>query len=343
MRTPLFVVAFSFSCAACGTSSKDGGSTANGSASTVAFNPPPAAEGYTRIVSPTVHGVGPGDDVTYCQYLMAPFDHDVDVLDVEGYQSAFGHHAVAFTYTPKDGEEIGTTFPCMGTEFSSGADGGASPGDSLSMGTFLGGIGGADGRKSATSLPEGVAFRLQRGQGVMLNVHYLNTGEKTVDGNAVVDIEFAEPDPARKIAAIFVNLDSGFSLSPASPTTSAVDCVAQSDVQIIMMTNHMHEYGTSASTEVQRAGANSFESLHDDPNWTYDMQFNPVYTRWSVDAPFVLHAGDTLRTTCNWDNPTSNTIAFPREMCVGVGFALATGADPTAPLCANGTWLGPKP
>jgi hypothetical protein len=269
---------------------------------------------------------------------MPPLDHDVDVIDVQGYQSETGHHAVAFTYTPASGEEPGSNLPCMGTEFNSGADAGAA--SNGSQGSFLGAAGAPDGTKSAGSLPPGVAFRMNKGQGVMLNVHYLNTTDQTVDGNAVVDLKFADVDPTRKIAALFVNLNTVFNLSPSSPATSTVDCVAQSDVQIIMLTNHMHEYGTHVSTELQRAGADGFETLHEDPTWTYDMQFNPEYTRWPVETPLVIHAGDTLRTTCNWNNTTSGALVFPREMCLGVGFALTSGDHPAAPACANGTWFG---
>jgi len=345
MRTSLFLVAISLSCAACGSDSKDGTTTgANGApspgkkTSLDAFDPPPVSAGYTRIVSPTVHDVGPGGDVTYCQYVMAPLDRDQDVIDVQGYQSKFGHHAVAFSYTPADGEEIGSNLPCMGTEFSAPGDGGAPA--TGQQGSFLGATRAADVSKSASSLPDGVAFRLPKGQGVMLNVHYLNTSEDTIDGNAVVDLKFADTDPTRKIAALFTNLNLGFNLSPDSPTTSTVDCVAKSDVQFIMMTNHMHEFGTSATTEVKRAGTDSFEMAHDDATWTYDMQFNPDYTRWTIDSPFVIHTGDTIRTTCNWNNTTSNTLTFPREMCLGVGFALATGDKPTVPICVNGNWVG---
>lgn len=337
MRALLILSAFSMSAVACGSSSSAPSHESSLQAST--FSPPPPTEGYTRLVSPTVHDVGPGGDVTYCQYVMPPLDHDVDVLDVQGYQSAFGHHAVAFTYTPGNGEQPGSNLPCMGTEFSSGADAGGASGGSA--GSFLGAAGGADGRKSATALPDGVAFRLNRGQGVMLNVHYLNTGAQTVDGDAVVDMKFADVDPTRKIAAMFINLNGGFELPPETPTTSTIDCVAKSDVQIIMMANHMHEFGTSVSTSVERAGTGSVETLHEDPAWSYDMQFNPVYSRWPVDAPLVIHAGDTVRTTCNWNNTTTSSMKFPREMCLGVGFALTTGANPTAPVCFEGTWMQP--
>jgi hypothetical protein len=67
---------------------------------------------------------------------------------------------------------------------------------------------------------------------------------------------------------------------------------------------------------------------------------NPTYQKWSANDPFVLHAGDTIRTSCSWMNPTTGTINFPREMCISAGFALATGADPKAPGCFDGSWVG---
>jgi hypothetical protein len=307
-----------------------------------AFNPPAALDGYTRITAATIHGIEAGSDITYCQYVMAPVDHDQDVLGTRGYQSAFGHHAVAFTYTPQPGDVPGSSFPCMGTEFSAGSatDGGAKPSTSLAGGAFLGAASSPSGGPPPVSLPDGVAIRLNKGNGIMLNLHYLNTGDKTIDGDAVVDLKLADPDPSRRLAAMFINVNFGFDLPPASQTTSSVDCVAQSDVEIIMMSNHMHEFGTSASTSVLRGADGSTEDLHDDPTWTYDMQFNPTYTRWEVTSPFTLHAGDAIRTSCSWKNSSDASISFPREMCISAGFALAHGDNPKAPgACFNGAWI----
>jgi hypothetical protein len=287
----------------CG-SDPDSSAPGGPSPSTNAFNPPAAPEGYTRLTAKTVYDVQPGADVTYCQYIMAPYDRDVDILDVGGYQSGFGHHAVAFSY-PDDGtQELGTSVQCMGTEFNvdvpnSGAPSGSGSGANLG-GTFLGGIGGEGGENQ--NLPEGVAFRLKKGNGIMLNVHYLNTGTTPIDGDAVVDVKFAEVDPSRKIAAMFLNLNFGFSLPPASRIDSSIDCVAKSDVQLLMLANHMHEYGTSVKTEVVRADTGAVEVLKDDPEWTYEMQFNVEYSRWPVR------------------------------------FALASGDNPTAPACFQGNW-----
>jgi hypothetical protein len=54
------------------------------------FAPAAVPEGYTRIVAPTLAQIPPGGDVIRCQYVLAPLDRDMDVLDVRGYQSKGG-------------------------------------------------------------------------------------------------------------------------------------------------------------------------------------------------------------------------------------------------------------
>lgn len=343
MRSTSFLVAAA-TLALTGCGSGDGSTTppaTSTASSSGSFNPPAPPAGYTRLTAATIKDVPPGGDVTYCQYAMAPVDHDMDVLDIAGVQSKFGHHAVAFSYKDDGTQVVGASVPCMGTEVSSGVGAsGSTPAGSLNMGTFLGGVGGDAAREtSASTLPAGVAFRLQKGYGIMLNIHFLNTGSDTIDGNAVIDVKLADADPNRLIAAMFLTLDFGFDLLPNAQTDSSVQCVVGSEVPLVMMANHMHDYGTAVTTEVQRAGTDAFETLHADPKWTYDMQFNAVYSKFTVDAPYVLHTGDTIRTTCSWENTSSTDVKFPREMCIGVGFALASGDNPTAPVCMNGTWI----
>ena len=326
----------SLSLIACGSTTDSTAPVAEPASSQPAFKPAAAPEGYTRFTAKTIPEIQPGADVTYCQYVMPPLDRDMDVLNVGGYQSKFGHHAVAFSYTDNGTQVIGESTQCMGTEVGEIPMPGSS---ALSeIGTFLGGIGG-DISESGQTLPEGVAFRMKAGQGIMLNVHYINTGPTAMSGDAVVDVQFAEVDPNRKIAALFVNVNADFDLPAGGQFDSSAGCVAGSDVKILMLSNHMHEYGTSAKTEVVRAGTGVVEVLHHDPEWTYEMQFNGVYSRWPVDSPFVLHTGDTITTSCSWRNPTAESIVFPREMCIGVGFALASGDDPTAPACFQGQWF----
>jgi hypothetical protein len=336
MRPALLLVAlFSASSIACGSDS-DSAAPSGPDPSTSGFNPPAAPEGYTRLTAKTIPAIEAGADITHCQYLMTPFDRDMDIVHVGGYQSKWGHHAVAFSQ-PDDGSlELGGSIPCMGSEFNvETSPGGA--GTRVTGGTYLGGVGGEGAE--AQALPEGVAFRLKAGQGILLNLHYINTGDEPIDGNAVVDIKFVEADPNRNIAALFLNINGTFNLMPRTETQSKTECVAKSEVKVLMMANHMHEYGTSATTEVVRAGTGEVEVLRHDPTWEYEMQFNPLYQTWPAENPFVLRVGDTLRTSCTWHNSTEQAIAFPREMCIAAGFALANGDNPSAPVCFQGNWF----
>jgi len=291
-----------------------------GAGTTAGFDPPPPAAGYTRIVSPVVAGIQPGDDLTVCQYLQAPLDRDLDILDAEGYQSDFGHHAVAFASAAN--VPVGTSGPC--TEK-----------DNLS-GSFLGGVGGEGG--GGVKLPDGVAFRLIKGNAIMLNVHFLNTGPKVVDGQSVVDFKFAEVDPARKVASLFVNGNMSFKVGANAKADAVAECPVGRDIDFILFTNHMHDYGTTATTHLQRGSAVNAELVHEDPVWTYEMQFRANYTKWPAEEPLHLVPGDKLITNCEWINDTAEMVTYPREMCFGIGYFLTDGNGPT-PMCINGKWI----
>jgi hypothetical protein len=348
MRIVSLVVPLAFSVVACGSSEPGKRATTSPAPATSAggFNPPALLDGYIRLRAQTIPGITPGTDTTHCQYVMAPLDRDMDILDVLGAQSPGGHHAVAFSYTPSATDTVGMEVKCMmdSTEFNAGIPSSGSAGGSgatsaqgLTGGAFLGAVG-PQGR--GAKLPNGVAFRLKQGDGIVLNLHYINASAMTINGDAYMDLKLAEVDPNRLIAALFVNINGGFKLPPSMQTDSSIDCVAKSDVNIIMMANHMHEYGTHATTSVVHADTGAVEVLRDDPVWTSDMVNNPTYATWDATNPFVLHTGDTIRTSCSWNNSTADVINFPREMCISAGFALTMGANPTAPACFNGTWIG---
>lgn len=281
------------------------------------FDPPPAKEGYMRIVAPVAKDLAPGSNTTLCQYIQAPFDRDLDVMDVGGYQSTGGHHAVA--YSIKTTVPVGTSRPCT-------------PEDNL-VGGFVGGIGGE--ASGGVQLPDGVAFRLPKGSAIQLNAHYINTTDKPIDGHAVLDFKLAEVTGTRKIASLFSNGDLAFTLAPHGTTELVAECVVPRELQFILFTNHMHEWGASAKTELIHPDG-GVELAHEDPVWRPEMAFKAVYNKWPVEAPFVVAQGDTLRTRCTWNNTTENAIGFPSEMCFGVGFFLSDGSS--SPVCLHGVW-----
>jgi hypothetical protein len=284
----------------CGSSS-DGSDAPNPEQSPHGF--PPEKDGYTRIVAPPVTDLEPSADVMHCQYVMPPFDRDMDILSVEGYQSKFGHHSIAYATTAE--VPLGTSRPCQEADLMSGA--------------FLGGIGGEAG--TDIGLPDGVAFRLPKGNGILLNTHFLNVSTETVTGHTVLDILFSEVDESRRVANMFVNITFNFQIGARAEAQALAERTMTNDMDFIMFTNHMHDYGARAITELTRADG-SVMQVHEDPSWNYEMQFNANYSRWDVAQPLRMNKGDVLRTRCEWANPTDAALAFPREMCVGVGFYL---------------------
>jgi hypothetical protein len=287
------------------------------SAAPNAFEPPAVQDGYTRITAPVMTNLEPGADITACQYVQAALDHDIDVLDVTGYQSLGGHHSVAYATTMD--VPLGTSRPCNDD-------------DNLAAG-FLGGTGGE--ASGGVKLPPGVAFRLPKGNGIMLNTHFLNTTDHAIDGHSAVDFKFVEVAD-RTIASLFTTGNMQFKVGAHAPGDASADCSVPRDMQFILFTNHMHDQGTYAKTELVHADG-SVELVHEDPTWRYEMQFNPDYSAWALDKPLAVAKGETFRTQCNWQNTTDGPLAFPREMCFGVGFFLSDGTS--SPVCLSGTWI----
>jgi len=284
--------------------------------------------GYVRIAAKTIKNIPPGGDITKCQYVMPPLDEDMDVEDVVGYQSKFGHHLIAMTYAASPGEATGTEYSCMGSDI-----GGAAL---AKTGQFLGAA--ANGKRSNVSPPEGVALRLKKGVGVQINLHFINTGDVPIDGDGVIDLKLVPPDPSKPVAGLFANNVTDLTIPPGTPTTASVDCHVESDIRFVMVGNHMHEHGVNATTEIVHQDG-SITDLHTDATWPLDAASNPEFTHYPLATPAIVHAGEVVRTSCTYQNTSAETLTFPTEMCSAIGMALTDNPEGTVPSCLGGTWV----
>jgi len=284
------------------------------------FEPAAPAEGYTRFTAPVIRDIAPGADITYCQYVMAPSDKDIDILRVTGVQSAGGHHTVAFA-TSKDA--VGQSEECVDGEMEAG---------------FLGGTGG-DG--AAIELPENTAFRLTKGSGIMLSNHFINTSEDFITGESVLDLKLVEVDSSRRVAGLFAVLTTEFDIPARGKAQAKSECTLEKDIELFALTNHMHEYGTSASSRLVRAAGDAAEIVSDIPAWSPEMTGNPQWKMYVGGDALKLSKGATIDVECNWQNTSATALTFPREMCLTVGFFFSDKAENRA--CANGTWVDVAP
>jgi hypothetical protein len=286
---------------AAGCSSSSGGSA---SPYIAGFSPPPVAAGYTRYTTPIITDIAAGTDVLYCQWVAAPASNDQDVLNVEGLQSAHGHHIVLYATT--EAFPVGESHICT-TD------------DMLSV-RFLGAIGNEG--TAAAKLPAGVGLRLNQGEYIMANTHFINAGTETIEGQGVVDVEWEAPSPTRQLATMFTDVETTFTIPPNAVYTHDETCTSQLDMPLIMFGNHMHGYGQSVLSEVIHADG-SKDTLANDTTWSAEQEFNPTFTQYPVDSPYTIHSGDVVHTSCTWQNTTPTALTFPDEMCAGVGFYLA--------------------
>jgi hypothetical protein len=263
---------------------------------------PAPREGYQRYESTPVM-LGAGRSMMIVQWVAPPVDRDMDIVDIVGWQSKGGHHAIL--YATSDQQPVGTVRNWKND-------------DQISS-KFLGGNGGEGG--GAIKLPAGVVVRLPKGYGLILQLHYLNTASTEVMGESLIDVKMVDASPDHRLASFFTSTNLMYEVAPQQKTTLDIMCQLKSDVPMLMFANHQHEMGLGVYTEEIRPDGTRTDLKRDD-TWKSEWTFNPNFTHRSVDSPLVLKAGDTLHTHCEWMNTTSRPVRFPDEMCVFLGYFL---------------------
>jgi len=174
------------------------------------------------------------------------------------------------------------------------------------------------------------------GKRMQLSVHYSNMGE-AVDDTFGVDICIART-PRQHTAAPQTVGTFELSLPPHQATNIVRHCKPSytGDIHLIQVIPHMHSRATRFSLVIERANGGS-ETLIDVP---FDSNNQLTY---ALDT--VLKRGDSLTTTCYFQNDTDRTIVWGTsaddEMCGSNLTAWPAGSlsngDPTKPAntCAE--------
>lgn len=278
------------------------------------FQPLSTPPGGLAMYTPIIKDIQPGQDVTYCTYTDVYAPTDLFVHEIDGVQSAFGHHVIVF-YAPTP--ETPRTEECFGS-------------DMTKFRQLLGGAG-AEGAftwkppaNTGTTIPAGSQFVLQS--------HWINTSAHVTDAQAMAVTIPGDTGPDRIPLGTLAVVDTTFSIPPMSPFETSVQCTFPSQERLIMSIGHEHEWGNHVHAEVTRA-AGATELLFDRPFQTSD-EFNPPVNDYGVLNPLVLSPGDTVKMTCDWNNDTADSLTFPREMCVFFGYSL----ENQDAICVNNQW-----
>jgi hypothetical protein len=256
-----------------------------------------------------------GADVTYCTYIDSEVTEDRDILAYQGQQSEFGHHTILFGVRARQppGTHECTEADMINVRYLAGA-----------------------GAETGYSVPDGIAFRLSAGQQLMIQSHFINTGERDVVGHSHFMVDTALPDPARQIADLFVVVSTDIEVPARSAGSATVDCPVGKDLSIIQLGGHAHEWGTRVSIARTVGSAGEAEMLYDEP-WNPETIFNPVVRQFTVEEPLVVAAGDRITLTCDYQNDTDEPLTFPKEMCVSFAFYFPAEREID---CVDGHWPG---
>jgi hypothetical protein len=245
--------------------------------------------------------IQPGEDKMYCLFGTYTGD-DVGLHTMESYQNQYGHHL----------QLMGTTASPL--DYPDGAVADCSMSGGLGMtdleplmvvtGTYVGGV----ERDLALTLQDGMAVKMAAGQRWVLQAHYINTGSDPVRAQDAMVIGTVPEADVTTWAAPFIMNSSTFSLPPSEATSFSFDCPVQANLNVLYVTGHMHQWGTSFKTELDGT------VIYDQPDW------NPQWRDAPPVQPFdpgemTFAMGSTIRTTCTWFNDTDAPLQFPTEMC----------------------------
>ncbi len=178
-------------------------------------------------------------------------------------------------------------------------------------------------------LPPDVGIKLPDSGEVMIQWHHFNsTGTAQQDGTAVQWCVTDASNRAHIGGITFLgteDLGGPIGMPAGQMSSYSGSCTNSSGgpITIVGFSPHMHTIGVHMTSIVQRSGG-GMETVFDQP-FIFDSQVN-----YMLHPPYVLQPGDTITSTCTYNNTTSGSVPFgqstTQEMCYQFTIAYPYGA-----------------
>ena len=257
---------------------------------------PPSEDDIAIFVSAEMV-IAAGDEVQFCTYVESPSE-DLYIEVVEMLQGKYGHHAILLA--TRESEPAGTVIDCTSEE---------------AMGEL-------DLLLLPLELPPGHAQRLPANSRMVVQSHYFNVDSMDVRVRDVVRLHTVPIEAVEVPTAPFATHNYDVAVEPGASRELSFDCTMDRDAGLITIGGHMHELGTAFNFEHASNGA-AMQAVYTLPKWQEDYRDAPPIESF-VNNPLPLSNGDTLRTTCTWNNTRDHVLEWPEEMCSA--FGLLTGS-----------------
>ncbi|MET0282991.1 MAG: hypothetical protein ABW352_00915 [Polyangiales bacterium] len=222
-----------------------------------------------------------------------------------------------------------------GTDAALHGDGEVAPCSAAEPGAYLL-AGWAPGANDVT-MPSGIGLDMPSGPtaGLILEVHYYNTEQAEVRDQTGMRLCTAKPNTREHTAAVHFTGSEGICVPPGAKSYEVNGrCNPrrdQGDIHIIQVWPHMHKQGRRMRVTINRQNGTK-EELSDQP---FDFNTQLKYEKNDI----ILKPGDTIDTTCFYDNDGTSSIPFgektSNEMCFGFITAWPAGALAVDPASLN--------
>lgn len=179
-------------------------------------------------------------------------------------------------------------------------------------------------------MPDDVGLELGKpGDWYVLQVHYNNSAHHA-DAIDMSGVAFCTADEPREkkagiltIGSLAIDVPPGAEDHQVTGVCSGFSTFLWPELHLLSASPHMHELGRSMKSEVLHLDGTT-ETIVDVP--AFDFETQGIYP---IAPEIVVRPGDTLTTTCGYDNPTDHHVFFGEgtddEMCFD--FVLAYPID----------------
>lgn len=256
-----------------------------------------------------------GTEVQLC-YFMEKLPEDIFITSLTSYQGPFGHHLVIFRAEKE--ETPGTVRDCTAAS------------DMVNLSPVISSV-----NFGLQKFPDGMAIRVPAATQPLLQLHIVNTSDKPIRVRDAVHVNLVAQADVQLLAGFYGVSNIDFVLPPHATSETTFDCEVPRDMNLLLMGPHMHEWGTVF--EATAGPIDNLKPVIDIQKWQAEMRDAPPVVEFPVDAPFVLKAGDVVRTHCIWNNTTTDNIIFPHEMCATYGYYYPAPLGSEAWTCGSST------
>jgi len=152
------------------------------------------------------------------------------------------------------------------------------------------------------TLPEGIALRIEKNQGLDLNAHYVNYSDEAYTGEIYANIHTVPKSEVVHVADnLFLN-NTDFTLPANAETTIKKSYPINEDINIINLWSHAHKRMTEFKVYIE-GGDNDGELIYYTNDWEH-----PPLTEF--DPPLRISDGQSIRCEATYFNETNNSKRF---------------------------------